>query len=607
MTSKMQILGRFLSRMVMPNIGAFITWGIITTLFHENGWFPNPSLSELIDPMIIYLLPLLIAYSGGHAVSGTRGGVIGAVGTMGLIVSTEVPMFMGAMLMGPVGGLCIDRVDKWAKSRIPIGFEMLSANFSAGILGALLLAFAYKTAGPIIQGANYILGNGVQAVIKQELLFLSAIFIEPGKILFLNNIINHGILSPFGIQDAQHTGSSIFFLLETNPGPGLGVLLAYLLYGNGSVKQTAPSALIIHFFGGIHEIYFPYVLMNPMLFLAVILGGMAGSLVFDFFGTGLVATPSPGSILALIALAPKNNVLGIVVGVAFSAMVSFGISGIILKRKKNWYETDEEMNISIFKDYLGDYKVSKIYFVCDAGMGSSAMGASLLSKILKKHSIQIPIENIAVDDIPKDADLVITYHEFLKRAKKQAPFALHVGIRDFLDKDQYEKIVREIIERLSFKEEAMELAIPSKILTVDNIVLKQPSVSKAEAIERAGKMLMNSGYVTEAYIRGMHAREEKFSTYIGNGVAIPHGENEVKDQIKASGIVVLQYPDGVDFGDGKIAKLVIGIAGKGNEHIQLLANIAEAIEDEDILRQMQETSEINYIYELFSSEEMTLL
>jgi len=608
--TKLQQMGRFLSRMVMPNISAFITWGILTAIFHPDGWFPNQELNNIISPMINYALPILVAYAGGKAVDGTRGGVLGVVGTMGLIAGADIPMFIGAMIMGPLGAWLNKKLDHAIKDRIPMGFEMLVSNFSAGILGTLLAILAYTAIGPLVLFINLMLKTGVEYVLDRGLLFLASFFIETGKILFLNNAINHGILGPLGVQDALENGKSIFFLLETNPGPGLGVLLAYWFYSKGIAKSNAPSAMIIHFFGGIHEIYFPYVIMRPALFGSVILGGMSGIFTFQILDAGLTATPSPGSIVALLALAPKTGILPVLIGVAVSTVVSFLTSCIILKRSGAWQDEDvsDHENIKsppdFFKDYKGDYKISKITFACDAGMGSSALGASLLTKIIKQHQINLPVVNVPIEAIPTDSDLVITYVDLMNRAKKQAPNALHVGIKDFLNKEIYEQLVTAIKAYCVITEVAMENTYPSEILMKANIILGRDSVTMTEAIEHAGNLLYKSGYVAENYIKGMLAREEKFSTYIGNNVAIPHGENGVKDSIHASGIVVVQYPNGIHFGDGKLAKLVIGIAGKGNEHIQLLANIAEAIEDETILNRMLETKDPEYIYELFSSEEM---
>ncbi len=608
MMEKIQNLGRFLSRMVMPNISAFIAWGILTTLFHADGWIPNSELEQLIGPIIIYALPLLVAYSGGKAIYGTRGGVIGVIGTMGLIAGSNIPMFIGAMVMGPLGAYILMKMDSAIKDHIPTGFEMLVTNFSAGFLGVLLTVLAYKAIGPLVSILNEVLKTGVTFVLDRGLLFMASIFIEPGKILFLNNAINHGVLSPLGIQDALTSGSSIFFLLETNPGPGLGILMAYWFYAKGVARDNAPSAMIIHFFGGIHEIYFPFVVMRPALFGAVILGGMSGVFSFQLLGAGLRATPSPGSIFAILAMAPKSELLAVSTGVVISTVVTFIIACLILKRSPI-IETEEEAEVnanyeSLFKGREENFKISKITFACDAGMGSSALGASLLTRVIKQNQMTLPVINVSIDAIPSDSDLVITYNDLLERAKKQAPNAIHVGIRDFLNKESYEQLIDAIKAYCIVTEVKMEKSKPSEILMKTNIVLNKASVSMEEAIKHAGELLYNSGYVGESYIAGMLAREEKFSTYIGNNVAIPHGENSVKDCIVESGIVVVQYPNGVSFGEGKLAKLVIGIAGKGNEHIQLLANIAEAIEDEGILEKMLSTNDPDYIYELFSSEGM---
>lgn len=608
MMERIQSIGRFLSRMVMPNISAFIAWGALTTLFHSDGWFPNHELEQLIGPIIIYALPLLIAYAGGKAIYGTRGGVIGVIGTMGLVAGTDIPMFIGAMLMGPLGAYILKKIDSAIKDHIPTGFEMLVSNFSAGFLGVLLTVIAYKAIGPLVAVLNEVLKTGVTFVVDRGLLFMASLFIEPGKVLFLNNAINHGVLSPLGIQDALTNGSSIFFLLETNPGPGLGILLAYWFYSRGVARDNAPSAMIIHFFGGIHEIYFPFVVMRPALFGAVILGGMSGVFSFQLLGAGLRATPSPGSIFALLAMAPKSEILAVSTGVIISAVVTFIVACLILKRSPiNDFEEEIEVNegyASLFKVRPDTFRISKITFACDAGMGSSALGASLLTRVIKQNQMTLPVINVPIDAIPSDSDLVITYSDLIGRAKKQAPNAIHVGIKDFLNKEAYEQLVDAIKAYCIVMEVNMENSKPSEILMKSNILLNRATVSKEEAIKHAGELLYNSGYVGEDYIAGMLAREEKFSTYIGNNVAIPHGENSVKESIIASGIVVVQYPNGVSFGEGKLAKLVIGIAGKGNEHIQLLANIAEAIEDESILEKMLTTNDPEYIYELFSSEGM---
>lgn len=303
---KIQNFGRFLSNMVMPNIGAFIAWGFITALFIPTGWLPNETLAKLVGPMIMYLLPLLIGYTGGKLVGGDRGAVVGAVTTMGVIVGTDIPMFMGAMMAGPLGGWAIKHFDRAIEGKVKSGFEMLVNNFSAGIIGMALAIVSFYLIGPFVKGLSTALAAGVGFLVAHSLLPLTSIFVEPAKILFLNNAINHGIFSPLGIQQAAEHGKSIFFLIEANPGPGFGILLAYMMFGRGNAKQSAAGASIIHFLGGIHEIYFPYVLMNPRLILAVIAGGMTGVFTLTVFGAGLVSPASPGSIFAVLLMTPKD-------------------------------------------------------------------------------------------------------------------------------------------------------------------------------------------------------------------------------------------------------------------------------------------------------------
>ncbi|WP_232282543.1 PTS mannitol transporter subunit IICBA, partial [Yersinia enterocolitica] len=328
---RIQNFGRFLSNMVMPNIGAFIAWGIITALFIPTGWLPNETLAKLVGPMITYLLPLLIGFTGGRLVGGDRGGVVGAITTMGVIVGADMPMFLGAMIVGPLGGWAIKHFDRWVEGKIKSGFEMLVNNFSAGIIGMLLAILAFMAIGPLVEVLSQVLAKGVHIMVQLNLLPLTSIFVEPAKILFLNNAINHGIFSPLGIQQATETGKSIFFLIEANPGPGMGVLMAYMFFGRGNAKQSAGGAAIIHFFGGIHEIYFPYVLMNPRLLLAVILGGMTGVFTLTVLNGGLVSPASPGSILAVLAMTPKGAYFANIAAVAAAFAVSFVVSAILLK------------------------------------------------------------------------------------------------------------------------------------------------------------------------------------------------------------------------------------------------------------------------------------
>jgi PTS system mannitol-specific IIC component len=461
--AKLQRLGGFLAGMVIPNIGAFIAWGLITAFFIPTGWIPNEHLAKLVGPMITYLLPILIGYTGGRLVYDIRGGVVGAIATAGIIIGSSIPMFLGAMLMGPLGGYVIKKFDELVEGKIPAGFEMLVNNFSAGILGGLLAILAFLFVEPVVNGISVGLGAAAQWVTNKGLLPLIAIFIEPGKILFLNNAINHGILAPLGVAQVKELGKSIFFLLETDPGPGLGVLLAYWFFGKGDAKQSAPGAIIIHFFGGIHEIYFPYVLMNPSLLLAVIGGGMAADATFVLTKAGLVATPSPGSIFAEIAMAPKGGLLPVLAGITVGAVVSFLIASVIVKRASEESMSAESMTfarsvVSGLKAQSKGQKVEEvkpsvqkiegmpkmIVFACDAGMGSSAMGETILKKKLKEAGLDIVVKHSAVNQIPKEADVVFTQENLAERASQVVPNAKIVTVKNFLDNTVYDEFVKNL-------------------------------------------------------------------------------------------------------------------------------------------------------------------
>jgi PTS system mannitol-specific IIC component len=516
------------------------------------------------------------------------------------------------------------------EGNVKSGFEMLVANFSAGIVGGALAILAYQIIGPIVLSLNTALGAGVEWIVSKGLLPLASVFVEPAKILFLNNAINHGVLSPLGIQQASEIGKSIFFMLETNPGPGLGILLAYWVFSKGMIKQSAPGAILIHFFGGIHEIYFPYVLMKPSLLLAVIGGGASGIFTFNLFGSGLVATPSPGSIFAYMAMTPRGNYFGVLAGITISAVVSFLIASFFIKRSA---DRGEDMQFDSAQDQIRNLKgrdlhtekskgveagekkynadeIKKIIFACDAGMGSSAMGASRLRKKLEQAGAgNISVTNKAIEEIPQDAQIVLTHKNLTDRAKKAAPNAEHISIDDFLQTPAYDMLVDRITKEKSEKSDAVESSeveknnkdgeLGSDVLKRENIKLGLESVERDEAIKMAGELLYESGYVNEDYIDAMLEREEELTTYIGQGVAIPHGVGAAKKKIKKTGISILQFPEGVDF-EGETAYLVIGIAGLGNEHLKVLANLSEMIEDDDNAEKLRTTDDLDYIYNKFT-------
>ena len=612
MKNSIQKFGKFLSAMVMPNIGAFIAWGFITALFIEAGWIPNERLATLVDPMLKYLIPTLIAFQGGRMVGGDRGGVMGAVATLGVIAGSEQTMLIGAMAMGPFAGLVIKKFDKAVEGKIPAGFEMLVNNFSVGIFGMILAIIGYYLIGPVMATILAILTAGVKILVTNKLLPFVAIFVEPAKVLFLNNAINHGIFTPIGIEQAAETGKSIMYMLEANPGPGLGVLLAYWVFSKDKVtKSSAPGAVIIHFFGGIHEIYFPYVLMNPVIIIAPIVASIVTIFYYSIMGAGLVGPASPGSIIAFLAVAPKGETLKVLIGVVLAAAVSFvGASPTVnLSGNKNLDEaTDKMKNMKAEAKGLAkaNGEIKKIVFACDAGMGSSAMGATKFRNRIAPLNLGITVINTSVDNVPADADVVVCQAVLQDRAKASAPQAELITIGNFLADPNLDALYASLEAKASSAGEQPAAEVKAEETTTTNngimvaagIKTGQASVSKEEAITAAGKLLHELGYVNESYIPAMLEREKTVSTYMGLGVAIPHGTSEAKDEVKKTGIVMLQYPEGVDFGDEK-AYLVFGIAGIGNEHLDLLAKIGTVIEEEENLDKLKKATTPEEILKMF--------
>ncbi|MBU5213376.1 PTS mannitol transporter subunit IICBA [Heyndrickxia oleronia] len=627
-----QKFGNFLSSMVMPNISAFIAWGLITALFIPTGFFPNESLAKMVDPMVTYLLPLLIAYTGGKLVHDQRGAVVGAIATMGVIVGTDIPMFLGAMIMGPLGGYVIKKFDKLIEGKVKAGFEMLVNNFSAGILGGILAILAFLAIGPAVKGLTGLLVDGVDWLVGTGLLPLTSIIIEPAKVLFLNNAINHGVLSPIGVEQVKDAGKSVLFLLEANPGPGIGVLLAYCIFGKGTAKRSAPGAAIIQFFGGIHEIYFPYILMKPMLFFAVIIGGVSGVFTLVLLGGGLFAPASPGSILAIAAVTPHTagSYIANFAGVLVAGVVSFLLSALILKTGKQTEENIEdaarkmeEMKgkkssvADVFASQPGEFpeNVQKIVFACDAGMGSSAMGASLLRKKVNEAGLDISVTNTAISNLPSDAQIVVTQEELTPRAQNKLPQAFHVSVDNFLSSPEYDQLIERLKgdgkDNLQEIVEDAEEAVPgpednentdNDLLLEENVFLNQSFVNKEEAIRFAGRALYNAGYVKESYIEAMIARDQLTSTFMGNDVAIPHGTEEAKKDVLKSGFTVIQVPNGVDF-DGNNVRLIFGIAGKDGTHLEILSGIAVTCSEMDNIEKMVEAKSAKEIIDILNNKE----
>jgi PTS system mannitol-specific IIC component len=642
---RVQRFGTFLSNMIMPNIGAIIAWGLITAFFIPVGWTPNEKIATMVGPTITYLLPILIAYTGGKIVYDVRGGVVGAMAVMGVIMATSdpafigddpgAPMFLGAMIMGPLTALVMKRLDALWHDKIKPGFEMLVNNFSAGITAAVMAIAGMFLLAPLLLKVTEGLGKAVQFLVDHSLLPLTSIFIEPAKVLFLNNAINHGVLTPLGIQQAADQGKSVLFLLEANPGPGLGLLLAYSVFGRGVARASAPGAAIIHFFGGIHEIYFPYVLMKPKLIAATLLGGMAGVFINVLFDTGLRAPAAPGSIIAVYAQTPGSDFLGVTLAVFGAAAVSFLVASLLLKTDRSDDEGDLAAATASMEDMKGKKSVASsalagstaggsggpihsIVFACDAGMGSSAMGASVLRrKIQAAGHPEVTVVNKAIANLDDEYDLVVTHQDLTDRARPRTGSAIHVSVDNFMGSPRYDEIVELLDERNSTGGSSTsgngqgagsngsatgsngssavagsaavadrEHAAGGDVLPREAIVLEGRARTRDDAITEAGELLVASGAVDASYVASMHERETSVSTYMGNLLAIPHGTNEAKTSIRRTGISFVRYPDGIDW-KGKQVQFVVGIAGAGDDHLALLQRIARVFLDEAQLAELQ--------------------
>jgi mannitol PTS system EIICBA or EIICB component len=637
---RVQKFGTSLSNMVMPNIGAFIAWGLITALFIKTGWLTgifdglrdpagwvahiggwgNFESGGIVGPMITYLLPILIGSTGGRMVYGVRGGVVGAIATMGVIAGSDVPMFMGAMIMGPLGGWVIKKLDALWHGKIRPGFEMLVDNFSAGIAGLILAVVGFFGVGPIVSAFSRTAGHVVDFLVGHDLLPLTSLFIEPAKVLFLNNAINHGVLTPLGTTQALQTGKSVLFLLEANPGPGLGILLAYMVFGRGAAKASAPGAAIIQFLGGIHEIYFPYVLMKPKLIAATILGGMTGIFINVLFHSGLRAPAAPGSIISVLAQTASGSFPGVILSVVGACAVSFTVAALLLKTDRATDEGDlaaatAEMEAlkgkksSVSAALLGSADrspITSIVFACDAGMGSSAMGASVLRKKIQKAGFaDVTVINQAISNLTDGYGLVVTHRDLTDRARQKTPSAVHVSVEDFMNSPKYDEIVELLGQVNDGQTEPPAVEEPSAdrpgpdddVLALDSIVLAGAATTSEAAITEAGQLLVAAGAVEPSYVDAMHEREKSVSTYMGNGLAIPHGTNDAKGAIRRTGISFVRYPEPIDW-KGKPAEFVVGIAGSGNDHMALLTQIAHVFlnkDEVDRLRQAQTPEEVKAV------------
>lgn len=602
--------GGHMSGMVMPNLGAFVGWGLLAALFIPTGWIPNERLNEMVGPILNYLLPLLIGYTAGYNIHGQRGGVIGAFTTMGVIVGSDITMFSGAMIMGPLSSWLLKKFDRAVEGKIKPGFEMLINNFSLGILGFAMAILGYLIIGPVVNAIIAFLTAGINFLIAKKLIPLLAVFMCPAQVLFLNNAVNHGIISPIAFAQAQEAGKSLMFLLDSNCGPLLGTLCSIAVFGKGKAKETAPMAMFIAGIAGIGEVYFPFVLANPIMIFAT-MGGLATSLLLlVVLGGGLVGMPSPGSLINIALMTPKDAAVANVLAIGAGFAVALLIGSLILKTVGS---PEEEADLAVAGVNMGtaakpetDIKNRKpslggavryIVVACDSGMGSSAMGASVLKNRLQKEGYKdIKVKNSSASQIDPEADMIITLEGLIERAKLSVDNTgkEFLAINNFLKETDYDSALDVIRER-----NGSEKAKP--ILSEENIALNVKVKNKEEAIRCAGKILAENAYTTPKYIEHMLEREKRFSVYIGNHLAIPHGIESSDSEIYTSGLSVVQVPEGVDFGEGNIAYVVIGIAGKDGTHLNMLSNIALICAEEENIEKMRRAENKHEIMEILKN------
>ena len=628
--AKIQKFGSTLSAMVMPNIGVFIGWGVLAALFIDTGWLPNAYWNELVSPILTYLLPVLIGYTAGANIHGRRGGVIGAFATMGAVVGSDVTMLVGGMIMGPLAAWVLKKFDKAVEGKVKPGLEMMVDNFSLGLIGVVLCMAGYAAVAPTITVIQGVIGAGVRFLMNKGVLPLVYLFVTPGQVLFLNNAINHGIMVPLALQQAAETGKSVLFLVEGLGANWVGLALAFSVFGTGNAKKSAPGAAFIMFFGGIAEVCFPYCLMMPLTIIGPMVGNAFALFVLTTFGGGTVGAVSPGSVLAMYMMTPKDSIVVNTIAYFGSVIITFIVTGFILKvfgPKENELQAAGETAGTIAAASTGTASsatagtlsaLNKVIFACDAGMGSSAMGVSILRSRLQKVGLHPAIDHVAVSAIPSDADVVVTNVSLAERAKMTTEGRIPIiTLSNFMDQKEYDRIVAEIQGMLkdgagkskgpapAAKKSAPAKAAQKPILPLENIVLNASFRDKRSAIEACADILIKGGYVLPSYKEDMIKRDEEDSVYLGDGVAMPHGLATSRDTIQHSGLCFVLVPGGVDFG-GEKAYILIGVAGKGEEHVDILGHIGNHLSDESVIAQLRKVKNKQEVLDILELDSLKL-
>jgi len=594
----MRKIGHLYSSIIYQNVGVLITLGLLRVLFGEYGLYPNTELLSIYNDMIFYLVPVLLAYTGGRLFGNSRGGIAAAMSVFALALSSQAPMIIGAMLLGPLIGLVVDVLEKKLARWIPPGFELFCGNLLVAVLGLFFIIISYKLLGGFLENGIHHILIAMEDIVAKGWLPAMALIVEPLKVLFFNNVINHGFLVPIGIQEVKETGRSVFFLVEDNPGPGLGILLACLARTPRTMRKNTYLSIVIHFFGGIHEVYFPYVLKNPLLILSAIGGGMAGNYIFELLNCGLVSVSSPASVLFMMILSPHGSLLNNLIGIFLSAAVSFLLAVCLLKFSKKpvvinikndkvlkslgsavpFATVEHEETIGAASRRHGP--IQQIVFACEAGMGSSALAAAMLRKHLKKYHLAIDVSHCSVNAIPSSVELIITHQQFYAMLKHDYPDKYVIKINSFVDEVEYDLVVQFLLEQ---SEDTARLR-PHQVL------LNVKAKDKEDAIRKVGQRMVDLGFAQSSYINEMLEREKHFTTHIGKGLAVPHGMAESRQDINKLGIIVAVFPEGVSF-DGNAVFIAIGIAGQGKEQVQFLSIIAQLLDEDEALERLKHATD----------------
>ena len=437
-----QKAGKFYSRIIMDYIGIFLFIGILSVLFGENGWYPNDHIFQMTSIVYKILIPCLIGYGAGNAVGEKEGGCVAILAVAGIIACSFNVGILGAMILGPICGWLTKYVLKNLVDRFTAATHMLIRNLLIAGLGGVFCVLSFYLVAPALVSISDAIAQAINILIEAKLIVLSSLLIEPAKVMFLNNGLNHGILTPLGMSQAEMQGKSLLFLLETNPGPGAGILLALFLMKKNK-RQQFGAGLFAQVIGGIHEVYFPFIAENLWLLPAAIAGNMAGIFCFVQMDAGLTGPVSPGSVLTILMMAGRDNLGSVLFGIGVSMAVSFLTAVLILKTGVD----DSKLQKEKVNGTMEERKpIHKILFICDGGVGSSVMAAALFKRKLAERGIgDVEVKACAVDLIEEDNDLLVCQKSFA-RESTQIPAGRELyTLENLLSTQEYEGLL-ELIE-----------------------------------------------------------------------------------------------------------------------------------------------------------------